>query len=309
MRLGLHVITRDAGTQVRAVIDAHTVRDYAEHMAQGVEFPPVVVFRHGTTYVLADGFHRVAAALDAGARDIEVDLRDGTTDDALWFALGANRTNGLRLTWRDKHHAIYLALQRWPDRSSRHIAAQIGVHQQRIGEVRKQLTGSGQLPDRIIGNDGKNRPAVMPPRPTLVPPIAPPAVDRSRGAVALRRSRVRELAADGATTRQIMQELHVGRETVKTIAAAEGIAINADRAIGRARHPNANRIVDSIVVAAENVTAAADLVDYRAIDHARLPEWIAGLVQARRSLLAFIRRLEQERTRHAESSHARADAR
>ena len=37
--------------------------------------------------------------------------------DALWFALGANKTQGQRLSPADKKHAILLALKAWPDKS------------------------------------------------------------------------------------------------------------------------------------------------------------------------------------------------
>ena len=46
--------------------------------------------------------------------------------DAIWFALGANRDNGDRLSKNDKKNAVLLALKTWPDRSERDIAEQIG---------------------------------------------------------------------------------------------------------------------------------------------------------------------------------------
>ena len=46
--------------------------------------------------------------------------------DAIWFALGANRDNGDRLSKNDKKNAVLLALKTWPDRSERDIVEQIG---------------------------------------------------------------------------------------------------------------------------------------------------------------------------------------
>ena len=104
----------DAGTHVRAATDDDVIEDYAERLGEGVEFPPVVVFRHGSDHYLADGFHRVSASRRAGRTEIEAEVHDGTREDALWFALGANRAHGQRLTRKDKTHAVRLALQAWP---------------------------------------------------------------------------------------------------------------------------------------------------------------------------------------------------
>src|SRR5688500_13986666 len=95
--VALHSIRTDAGTQVRAAINEDVVAEYADLMAGGVAFPPVVIFHDGSAAYLADGFHRVLAARRIGAASIVADVRAGTTTDALWYALGANNTNGQRL--------------------------------------------------------------------------------------------------------------------------------------------------------------------------------------------------------------------
>ena len=45
---------------------------------------------------------------------------------------------------------------------------------------------------------------------------------------------------------------------------------------------------------AQNLTAQEDLIDFAALDRAKLPSWIAGLKQAQRDLDRFIRRLKEE---------------
>ncbi len=51
------------------------------------ELPPVTVFRlEDGTLLLADGYHRVAAAQAAGRAIVNADVRDGTKADALKFA-------------------------------------------------------------------------------------------------------------------------------------------------------------------------------------------------------------------------------
>lgn len=46
-RIRLEHIAFDAGTQIREAISEQVVTDYAERMADGVEFPPVVLFADG----------------------------------------------------------------------------------------------------------------------------------------------------------------------------------------------------------------------------------------------------------------------
>ena len=68
---------QDCGAQRRTEMRPQTVLDYAEDMAAGAVFPPVVLYREGDTHWLADGFHRVEAARKLALDTIEADIRDG----------------------------------------------------------------------------------------------------------------------------------------------------------------------------------------------------------------------------------------
>lgn len=68
----------------------------------------------------------------------------------------ANRANGHQMTVADKRHAIELALRVWPERSGRELGEQIGVHQTYVSRIREELKTSLQLPDRVVGRDGKS---------------------------------------------------------------------------------------------------------------------------------------------------------
>ena len=127
----------DAGTQVRSAIDDDIVDEYVQALADGAQFPPVVVFRADGAEMLADGFHRVFAYRKAGRSEVPADVYHGTREDALWFALGANRAHGQRLTGADKRHAIELAYRAWPDLSQRRIARSCRVHSpvRRLGSL------------------------------------------------------------------------------------------------------------------------------------------------------------------------------
>ncbi len=179
----LDEIAADAGTQIRAAISEQVVADYAERMGEGVVFPPVMLFHDGTRYHLADGFHRVLAANRTGATAIDAELKPGTKTDALWYALGANKTNGHRLTPADKKHAILIAVTTWPERSARDVAVQIGCAHQYVSRLKSaQVSTSGHLPDRVTGADGKSYPARRPAsseRPT-------PDDDRARSTTTVR---------------------------------------------------------------------------------------------------------------------------
>jgi hypothetical protein len=102
--IGKIIVDRDL--QPRASIDLDAVREYAEAMKDGAEFPPVVVFFDGLNYWLADGFHRHAAALKAEMRSIRALVYQGDKQDALLFSLGANAEHGLRRTHADKRRAV-----------------------------------------------------------------------------------------------------------------------------------------------------------------------------------------------------------
>ena len=100
--LSLDRLVTDAGTQVRSAIDDDVVDEYVQALADGAQFPPVVVFRADGAEMLADGFHRVFAYRKAGRFEVPADVYHGTREEALWFALGANRAHGQRLSGTDK---------------------------------------------------------------------------------------------------------------------------------------------------------------------------------------------------------------
>jgi hypothetical protein len=67
-----------------AHLDPERVRRYAELLG---DLPPVVAFRTEQGLLLADGYHRVAAAQARGLDTIEAEIRHGTEHDALRYAV------------------------------------------------------------------------------------------------------------------------------------------------------------------------------------------------------------------------------
>lgn len=160
MDVPLDRIDTTGGTQMRVRIDDATVVEYRDAMLDGAEFPPVVVFREGGKHWLADGFHRYRARIAAGARDVRALVHVGDRTDAIVFAVGANKTNGLRRTNADKQMAIRAALsiERLAGMSDRAIAELVGVHHETVASMRAPAGGDFRQLKRK-GSDGKTYPA------------------------------------------------------------------------------------------------------------------------------------------------------
>lgn len=125
----------EPAAQCRAAIDERLVEEYVAAMLAGAEFPPITVFRTETGDILSDGVHRVRAARALGTTELAADIRRGTVEDALWFALGANGKHGARLTETDRQHAIRLAAETWPEKTQQEIAAQVGVDRSYVSKI------------------------------------------------------------------------------------------------------------------------------------------------------------------------------
>jgi len=102
-------IRTDLGTQMRIAMNEEVVKEYAEAMQAGCEFPPLRAFfdEPNDLIILVDGFHRLAAHNQVRPNDqIRVELVFGTAEDAQWESIGANKSHGLRRSNEDKRNAI-----------------------------------------------------------------------------------------------------------------------------------------------------------------------------------------------------------
>lgn len=173
----LDQITADERIQVRVGgLNRETVERYATVMAETGQyepFPPVVLFREGETLWLSAGFHRVAAVMLADEQlsaanqepigGVLAEVRPGGFDDAYWFAITDNLTNGLQMTSADQKEALrrLVGLDRpvpeashYAALSNRQLAAIIGVTHRTIGkwldEFKAEAAASGyQYPDEM----------------------------------------------------------------------------------------------------------------------------------------------------------------
>ncbi|MDD4986777.1 MAG: DUF5131 family protein [Dehalococcoidales bacterium] len=142
MQIPITKISLDKQAQPRTEINSEVVTEYAEAMKGGTQFPPVIVFGDNGRYWLADGWHRVMAAVRAGATDIAATVHNGGLRDAILYSTGANATNGLHRTNADKRRAVMALLtdNEWGRWSDREIARRAGVGHVMVNSLRRELS-------------------------------------------------------------------------------------------------------------------------------------------------------------------------
>ena len=157
--LPLKKIRLDGDTQSRNELDQNVIREYADLMKSGREFPPVCVVFDGTDYWLWDGFHRRWAAVQSKIAKLKCVVTKGTREDARWLSYGANQDHGLPRTNEDKRKAVVAALKHpnGAKMSDRQIADHVGVNHATVGRYRSQLVSTVEMqqsPTRT-GRDGR----------------------------------------------------------------------------------------------------------------------------------------------------------
>ena len=136
--LNLSLIRLDGGTQPRSSVFMDVVEEYIDAMMNGAVFPPVTVFFDGTSYWLADGFHRCSAYLGMKLDAVECDVRQGSQRDAILFSVGANSAHGLKRTNEDKRRAVNRLLSdpEWSHWSDREISRHCRVSHEFVRKIR-----------------------------------------------------------------------------------------------------------------------------------------------------------------------------
>ena len=140
----ISAIRGDGGTQGRVVVNPRIIKEYAELMRSGVEFPPVRIWFDGVNYWLSDGFQRLAAAEAIGWTRIEAVVFSGSVDDARWDSYAANSAHGFRRTKRDIDRILGCAFAhpKAALMSNREIARHIGVGEPTVRRWRRGLSAS-----------------------------------------------------------------------------------------------------------------------------------------------------------------------
>jgi uncharacterized ParB-like nuclease family protein len=161
--ISLEKINIFGGTQARLKTNDDAVESYAEEMMRGVVFPPIEVYFDGSTYWLADGFHRFLATKRNGTATIAAQVQPGGRTEALRHALGANSTNGVYRTNGDKRNAVEIALEEWPELANTVLAEICKVSAELVRTCRLQMQKAGRIPEvlTVQGRDGKNYPGAI----------------------------------------------------------------------------------------------------------------------------------------------------
>ena len=141
----------------------------ADHAAEITEWlkanpkrdtPAVVVYRDPASgdHLLSEGFHRETGYRQAGRTHIPCEIRDGDRTAALLNAVASNQSHGLKRSNDDKRLAVRLALATVPEWSDGRIAEHIGVSQNFVSDMRRQLKSDLSCePAKRVGKDGKAR--------------------------------------------------------------------------------------------------------------------------------------------------------
>ena len=156
-------IRTDGGTQPRAGLTSQIIIEYSEAISGPNDwpFPPLVVYFDGSSYWLADGFHRLAAAKMYADREklaysVVADVRQGTQRDAVLYSVGANADHGLRRTSEDKRRSVLRLLEdsEWSQWSNREIARRCRVDEKTVRSLRDTVSAENPQIERKVERNG-----------------------------------------------------------------------------------------------------------------------------------------------------------
>lgn len=164
-RISLDQLNPESGIQIRSVLHQPTVNEYVAAMKLGQQFPAIIAFRFhaDSELVVVDGFHRLAAARKAGAKEILVEVKLGDRKAATKAALASNATHGLPRANRDKKRAVQTAICEFPGLSARKYAEMCAVSVDLAARTLRDKVSADDTSSSShrIGKDGKRYPIAL----------------------------------------------------------------------------------------------------------------------------------------------------
>lgn len=145
-QIATELLELDDKLQCRAEVPKEILDEYADAWKAGVKFPEVVVYQVDDRFLVVDGFCRVVSAQSIGKSKVPCVVHQGTFKDALRAACGANVSHGLRRTNADKQKAARLAIENFPELSSRELGDLCGVSHAYVQGLKKPKESK---PERI----------------------------------------------------------------------------------------------------------------------------------------------------------------
>lgn len=139
-------INRTNAVQIRSRLNQDAVERYMENFDQ---LPPIVLFdvRGFEEYILADGFHRIEAAIRLGHETIKSDIMTGSLNEAMEYAVKANIKHGVPLSTAERESAVLRLKRLHPQWSYTQIGNAMGLSHSTVSmtisksKVRKEVTG------------------------------------------------------------------------------------------------------------------------------------------------------------------------
>ena len=138
-KLRLYKIKLDPQYQPRLKINNGYVREYADLIREGVEFPPIVVTpTENGDFSVISGFHRLKAYNEVGIKEIEAEILQANKFDLLKRAIEDNTKHGVRYTNEDKWQCVTLLLDEPESEkmSDNAIASIAGVSNHLVKKIR-----------------------------------------------------------------------------------------------------------------------------------------------------------------------------
>lgn len=265
----------NSATQLREEINTATVAEYAEAMAGGVAFPPLVLFADqvgpGAKYLIGDGWHRLLAYEANGDVTVPAVVHVGGLERAVKYALSANARHGLKRSNADKQKAVRVALERFGELSDRAVAELCAVDHKTVAAARKVQVGNFPTSITREGKDGKQYPTGKPvvAKPTAAEAPAVEAVTWSTPLTAVQayglREMERQLGADITNPEKTDAELEAAARAESGIQAPVAAAtLNAQVTEVRAPIPKPGAVAGGFDSAKWKLRAREVLVAWMA---------------------------------------------
>ena len=133
-------IVTDCKTQQRSV-DDDVVKRYAALIKDRFKFPPIEIIYDGKNHYMWDGFHRYFSHLKLNKKYIEANVEEGPQRQAIWLSFSANKKNAFPRQPGTAKGIIEKILkdEEWSKKSEVEIAKWIGVTQQYVNRIKKEI--------------------------------------------------------------------------------------------------------------------------------------------------------------------------
>jgi hypothetical protein len=162
--VGIKNIILDERMQPRHETDFKWMSELTAFRKDGSEFPAVRVYQlpDGRLFA-ASGHHRIPAMQHANEEQVLCDVVDGTEEDAIVFAAGSNKGNGVKpMGPKDITKAVemLLAIDAWWEKGNPSIGRHVGCSNGKVAKIRSRFAEhhSKELPEVVERSNGVFQP-------------------------------------------------------------------------------------------------------------------------------------------------------